>query len=84
MGATNATCICVVTPEDIIIHYCYNLLFIPPPVTGSEDGMVYFFDIEKGTPFNKLSAAGKSVPILDVCWAYDESILASSDSEVRI
>ena len=52
------------------------------PVTGSEDGMVYFFDIEKGTAFNQLPA-GNTVPILDVCWAYDESILASSDTEVH-
>jgi WD40 repeat protein len=52
-------------------------------VTGSEDGMVYFFDIEKGTAFNQLPA-GNTVPILDVCWAYDESILASSDTEGTI
>lgn len=53
----------------------------PPLVTGSEDGMVYFFDVESGSRFNQLS--GHLGPVLDVCWAYDESLLASCDTEVR-
>ncbi|KAK2182029.1 hypothetical protein NP493_369g00025 [Ridgeia piscesae] len=49
-------------------------------VTGSEDLCVYFFDVQKeGKPcVNKLQ--GHSAPVLDVCFNYDESMLASCDS----
>jgi len=49
-------------------------------VTGSEDCCVYFFDIEndKKKCVNKLQ--GHSSPVLDVCFNYDESLLASSDA----
>ena len=53
-----------------------------PAVTGSEDGMLYFFDVETGSRFNQLS--GHLGPVRDVCWAYDESLLASCDTEVRV
>ena len=43
--------------------------------------MLYFFDVETGSRFNQLS--GHLGPVLDVCWAYDESLLASCDTEVR-
>ena len=51
-------------------------------VTGSEDMAVYFFDVEKAEKpcVNKL--LGHSAPVLDVCWNYDESLLASCDTEV--
>ena len=42
--------------------------------------MVYFFDVESGSRFNQLS--GHLGPVLDVCWAYDESLLATCDTEV--
>ena len=49
-------------------------------VSGGEDGSVYFFDVESGTLVNKLQ--GHSNPVLCVCWTYDESLLASCDTEV--
>lgn len=44
---------------------------------------VYFFDVERAEKpcVNKL--LGHSAPVLDVCWNYDESLLASCDTEVR-
>ena len=50
-------------------------------VSGSEDGSVYFFDVESGALVNKLQ--GHSSPTLCICWTYDESSLASCDTEVR-
>ena len=44
--------------------------------------MLYFFDVETGSRFNQLS--GHLGPVRDVCWAYDESLLASCDTEVRV
>ncbi len=49
-------------------------------VSGSEDKNVYFFDVESGTLVNKLQ--GHSSPVVAVCWAYDESLLASCDTDV--
>ena len=49
-------------------------------VSGGEDGSVYFFDVESGALVNKLQ--GHSSPVLSVCWAYDESLLGSCDTEV--
>ena len=59
----------------------------PPPqgacvVTGGEDGSVYFFDVESGVLVNKLQ--GHSSAVLCVCWTYDESMLASCDTEVGL
>ena len=52
-------------------------------VSASEDMAVYFFDVERAEKpcVNKL--LGHSAPVLDVCWNYDESLLASCDTEVR-
>nr|XP_004546417.1 WD repeat-containing protein 13 isoform X1 [Maylandia zebra] len=49
-------------------------------VTGSEDGCVYFFDVERNTKaiVNKLQGHGG--PVLDVSFNCDESLLASADS----
>ena len=49
-------------------------------MTGSEDSIVYFFDIERDRKpcINKLS--GHSTAVLDVCFNQDESILASCDT----
>ncbi|KAH9379273.1 hypothetical protein HPB48_020917 [Haemaphysalis longicornis] len=48
-------------------------------VTGSEDQCVNFFDVERAKPLlNKLQ--GHSAAVLDVCFNYDESLLASSDA----
>ena len=43
---------------------------------------VYIFNVEKSGQrcLNKL--LGHSAPVLDVCWNYDESQLASCDTEV--
>ena len=43
---------------------------------------VYFFNVERADQrcLNKL--LGHSAPVLDVCWNYDESQLASCDTEV--
>ena len=45
---------------------------------------VYFFDVERAEKpcVNKL--LGHSAPVLDVCWNYDESLLASCDTEVSV
>eukprot|EP00794_Sanderia_malayensis_P008926 gene8926-9878_t len=50
-------------------------------VTGSEDMAVYFYNVEREGQacLNKL--LGHSAPVLDVCWNYDESLLASCDTE---
>lgn len=50
-------------------------------VSGSEDMSVYFFDIERTNRpcVNKLQ--GHSAPVLDVCFNYDESLLASCDAD---
>ena len=49
-------------------------------VSGSEDCNVYFFDVETGAVVNRLQ--GHSAPVLAVTWTYDESLLASADTEV--
>ena len=51
-------------------------------MSASEDMTVYFFDVERAEKpcVNKL--LGHSAPVLDVCWNYDESLLASCDTEV--
>ena len=41
---------------------------------------MYFFDVESGVLVNKLQ--GHSSAVLCVCWTYDESMLASCDTEV--
>ena len=41
---------------------------------------MYFFDVETGAVVNRLQ--GHSAPVLAVTWTYDESLLASADSEV--
>ncbi|KAJ7378339.1 WD repeat-containing protein 13 [Desmophyllum pertusum] len=53
-------------------------------VSASEDMAVYFFDVERAEKpcVNKL--LGHSAPVLDVCWNYDESLLASCDTEVGV
>lgn len=74
------------------VIYCQNLFspvnFLVPlcsyAVTGSEDLSVYFFDIERKLKpcVNKLQ--GHSAPVLGVSFNYDESLLATSDAEVRM
>lgn len=58
-------------------------------VTGSEDGQVFFYsnlDFFSQTEDKPLDSAkliklqGHSGPVLDVCFSYDESFLASSDT----
>ena len=52
------------------------------PVTGSSDTSVYLFDVETGQIVNKLQ--GHSSPVLALCWAYDESLLASCALDVSL
>lgn len=56
------------------------LICLADAVTGSEDGCVYFFDVERNTKaiVNKLQGHGG--PVLDVSFNCDESLLASADS----
>lgn len=63
-------CTCTLLP------YIVTLL----AVSGSEDMNVYFFDTERDSKpcVNKLQ--GHSAPVLDVCFNYDESLLASCDA----
>lgn len=67
---------------DIEILGVINLSF--SLVSASEDMAVYFFDVERAEKpcVNKL--LGHSAPVLDVCWNYDESLLASCDTEVQM
>lgn len=51
-------------------------------MSGSEDCSVYFFDVETGAVVNRLQ--GHSAPVLAVTWTYDESLLASADTDVGI
>ena len=50
-------------------------------MSGSEDMSVYFFDVEREQKscVNKLQ--GHSGAVLDVCFNYDESLLASCDAQ---
>lgn len=51
-------------------------------VTGSEDGNVYFFDVEK--PSNRAcinALQGHSKPVLGVSFNCNESLLATSDTD---
>ena len=53
-------------------------------VTGSEDSCVYFFNTERNIKacINKLQ--GHSAPVIDVSFNYDESMLASCDSNGQL
>lgn len=64
--------------EPIRSHFCSNRDG-SCIVTGSEDSIVYIYDIQKvKAPINQLQ--GHSGVVFDVSWNYDESILASCDS----
>ncbi|ESO10695.1 hypothetical protein HELRODRAFT_72444, partial [Helobdella robusta] len=49
-------------------------------VSGSEDSTIYFFDVTKESKYCINTLQGHSGPVLDVSFAHDESLLASSDS----
>ncbi len=49
-------------------------------VSGGEDGGVHFFDVDSSVIVNQLQ--GHSTSVLSVAWTYDESLLASCDSDV--
>ena len=51
-------------------------------VTGSEDMAVYIFNVERSDQHCLNKLLGHSAPVLDVCWNFDESQLASCDTEV--
>ena len=65
----------------VCLFVCFLSFF--SAVSCSEDMAVYFFDVERAEKpcVNKL--LGHSAPVLDVCWNYDESLLASCDTEVQ-
>lgn len=51
-------------------------------MTGSEDGTVYFLDIEKiGTRAVVNTLQGHANAVLGISFSYDESLLATSDLE---
>lgn len=59
--------------------FCYLFLF---SVTGSEDGTVYFLDIEKnGCRAVVNTLQGHAHAVLGISFSYDESMLATSDLE---
>ena len=68
----------IISPVNFTVPLCCYA------VTGSEDLSVYFFDIERKLKpcVNKLQ--GHSAPVLGVSFNYDESLLATSDAEVRM
>lgn len=49
-------------------------------VTGSEEMCVHFFDVERAAKAAVNKLQGHSVPVLDVSFNCDESLLASSDA----
>lgn len=56
-------------------------------ISGSEDGEVYFYSgldffstEDKSSSVKLIKLQGHSKPVLDVCFSYDESLLASCDS----
>jgi len=51
-------------------------------VSGSAEGSVLLFDMEKGKAVNKLQ--GHASPVLGVCWSFDETLLVSSDASGTI
>ncbi|KAL9956593.1 hypothetical protein ACROYT_G038089 [Oculina patagonica] len=48
-------------------------------VSGSEDMAVYFFTFENAETPRVTKLFGHSAPVLDVCWNYDETLMASCD-----
>eukprot|EP00731_Ephydatia_muelleri_P035809 Em0162g15a len=72
------------TSQPIRSAFCPLMSFLQGAcvVTGGEDANVYFFDTETGAVVNRLQ--GHSSPVLCVCWAYDESLLASCDLQGTI
>lgn len=63
-----------------ITDHSYTFFFIL--VTGSEDGSVYFVDVEKiGTKSVVNTLQGHSSTVLSISFNYDESLLATSDLE---
>jgi len=63
----------------IVLSEEVTLLFYVS-VSGSSDTSVYLFDVETGLIVNRLQ--GHSSPVLALCWAYDESLLASCALDV--
>ena len=45
---------------------------------------MYIFNVERADQHCLNKLLGHSAPVLDVCWNYDESQLASCDTEVSI
>ena len=64
----------------IILNFDLAFIHCTISVTGSSDTSVYLFDVETGLIVNKLQ--GHSSPVLALCWAYDESLLASCALDV--
>ncbi|PRP86609.1 hypothetical protein PROFUN_05088 [Planoprotostelium fungivorum] len=72
----------VAKDQPIRSHFCSNVEGASASciVSGSEDGIIYIYDVESNkAPINQLQ--GHSGYVYDVAWNYDESILASCDSD---
>lgn len=53
-------------------------------VSGSEDMAVYSLTCDSPDAANVTKFLGHSASVLDVCWNYDEKLMASCDTKVRV
>lgn len=53
-------------------------------VSGSEDMAVYSFTYDSPDVTHVTKFLGHPAPVLDVCWNYDETLMASCDTKVRV
>ena len=59
-------------------------MFFPNIVSGSEDMAVHSLTCDSPDVTNVTKFLGHSAPVLDVCWNYDETLMASCDTKVRV
>lgn len=61
-----------------------SCFFSPNIVSGSEDMAVHSLTCDSPDVTNVTKFLGHSAPVLDVCWNYDETLMASCDTKVRV
>lgn len=64
-----------------LVPFFFSLFF---SVSGSEDMAVYSFTYDSPDETHVRKFLGHSAPVLDVCWNYDETLMASCDMKVRV